>query len=88
MEITVAFTIQLTKETTQIKKIVEYLNNGSIYAAAAGLVKDVISGEVIGTKVMLTDGVWIWCNDLSTYVEKYDIALPQDFIDTVNDKIS
>ncbi len=31
----------------------------------------------------VTDGHWVWRADLAHYVEKYNLRLPQEFIDTV-----
>ncbi len=62
------------------EKIISYLSSGVVCAAAFGLIKDIISGEVIGPQSMLTDGFWVWGSDLSTYVKKYNVELPEDFI--------
>lgn len=70
-------------EHSQQDKIKPYLLNGVVCAVSPGLVEDVISGEVIGPLSMQTDGVWIWGSDLYTYVAKYNVRLPEEFVEEV-----
>jgi hypothetical protein len=61
---------------------VHYLENGAVFIACAGVVKDVLnsSNGVIGSPHILTDGVWAWPKDLAYYVQKYHVKLPDEFI--------
>lgn len=74
----------ISKEVHPSKEIIlSYLDNGVVFAASFGLIEDVISGEIIGPQSMLTDGIWIWGSDLSTYVKKYNVKLPEEFVERV-----
>ena len=64
------------------KRLVEYLANGVLFIASPGIVHDVLSEQnvIIGSADIVTDGVWAWPRDLSYYVERYHVRLPDDFI--------
>ncbi len=63
------------------QRLVEYLRAGVSYIVSPGVVRDALdqSGPV-GTGSVLTDGTWAWPDDLPHYVERYHIALPEDFV--------
>lgn len=66
------------------KKILDYLQNGKKEANCPKPTYDIISGKMISTSfTVLTDGEYIWKNDLPYYVDKYNIKLPQSFIEKV-----
>ena len=66
------------------KKILDYLQNGKKEAICPKPTYDIISGKMISTSfTVLTDGEYIWKNDLPYYVDKYNIKLPQSFIEKV-----
>ncbi len=69
--------------------IARYLRNGQVYAASAGLVRDVLepSREIIGPLAVLTDGVWFWPTDLVYYLEKYNAPLHAEFIEHVRSRV-
>lgn len=60
----------------------QYLENGVVLIACAGVVKDVLNplSGIIGSPHILTDGVWAWPKDLAYYVKKYHVKLPDEFI--------
>lgn len=62
--------------------LVSYLKAGTIYVASPGIGTDVLDEEphVSGPIHSLTDGRWMWPADLSYYVEKYNVALPIEFL--------
>ncbi|MEZ4399058.1 MAG: hypothetical protein R3B06_03520 [Kofleriaceae bacterium] len=65
-------------------RIVEYLRKGVPLIVSPGVVYDVLDGEgPIGTGAILTDGEWAWPDDLAYYLEKYHVALPEDFVNWV-----
>lgn len=67
------------------KKIVSaYLKGNKKIAICFRYAIDCISGETIssGFKVR-TDGEFEWCDFLAYYVEKYNIRLPEEFIEKV-----
>ena len=61
--------------------ILGYLARGAVHALSPGPVWDVLdeSGPV-GTASLLTDGEWVWPEDLAHYVEKYHVRLPAEFV--------
>ena len=65
-----------------IPKIVIYLKSGVPLIVTPGSANDVLSEDIIsvGPPHIMTDGVWMWRNDLAYYVEKYRIELPEAFI--------
>lgn len=63
------------------ERIVEYLRKGVPLIVSPGVVYDVLDGGgPIGTGGILTDGEWAWPDDLAYYLEKYHVALPEDFV--------
>lgn len=68
----------------QKTKVLNYLKNGNKGAIAPGKMTDVISGEVIdGELCCYSDGKYGWRSDLIYYFEKYNIELPEDFVNMV-----
>ncbi len=66
------------------KELVEYLKNGRIVTAIAGRARDVLTGEFIPTEwLTMTDGKYEWQTNIVYYVEKYNLKLPDDFIQHV-----
>jgi hypothetical protein len=78
------------------ERIVNYLRNGwvflsQLFEGSVGtehdseveMCVDMLSDnkEKICPLRQLTDGVWAWPNDLGYYVYKYDVALPDEFVD-------
>ena len=72
-------------DSTLVEKICSYLSNGTTVIVSPGTTMDVIdeTAGVAGTGSSCTDGIWLWPDDLSYYVKKYNIALPDDFINTM-----
>ena len=68
-----------------LRKILGYLRNGIVIAAASDYSQDVINYEngIAGCPDALTDGKWLWPGDLQYYVKNYSIALDPDFINTM-----
>jgi len=65
------------------KKIIAYLQAGHTYVCAPGLSQDVTVPEddiVTGSIAIMSDGIWTWPKELIYYVEKYNVALPEDFV--------
>lgn len=70
---------------SDVAKIVHYLRSGVMTAGCMGMVLDVFApekGEFLECD-MLTDGVYEWRADLAYYVEKYNLALPIEFLEHV-----
>ncbi len=68
-----------------VENICSYLSNGTAVIVSPGVTMDAIdeTAGVAGTGSSYTDGIWLWPDDLIYYVRKYNIALPDDFINTM-----
>ncbi|MFJ7157070.1 hypothetical protein ACIQUQ_19250 [Streptomyces sp. NPDC101118] len=62
--------------------LVRYLRAGAVLAAATSDVYDVLAPghERIDGLRVLTDGAWCWYSDLAHYVERYHVALDEEFV--------
>lgn len=71
-------------ESTKKDKIVEYFNKSKISSVSTSYVYDEI-GKVQTSipLVMKTDGEYAWRSDLEYYYNKYNIGLPQEFIEKI-----
>ena len=69
----------------EIENICNYLDSGIAIVVVPGISKDIINPErgSAGTSSKYTDGVWIWRGDLSYYVRRYNLKLPENFIKTM-----
>jgi hypothetical protein len=60
--------------------LVAYLNAGITLVFAPGFDQDVLDGKSdAGSSSIATDGTYAWPRTLAYYVERYDVALPDDF---------
>ncbi len=68
-----------------IEKICAYLNDGTTVIVCPGVTRDIIDETAgsAGTGSACTDGVWLWPDDLCYYVRKYNISIPEDFLETM-----
>ena len=58
------------------------MKKADVTSAAAGVFRDVLTGTAIpGQAICLTDGKYGWRSDVTYYVEKYNMKLPQEFVD-------
>ncbi|MFE3329907.1 hypothetical protein [Streptomyces sp. NPDC059176] len=67
-----------------VRDVISYLKSGYPILDVMELTTDVIGGafRVPGGSSVLTDGQFVWREDLAWYIERYQVDLPQDFIDT------
>ncbi|MFH8340421.1 hypothetical protein [Streptomyces sp. AM6-12] len=65
-----------------VRGVVDYLEAGYPIFDVTELTIDAIGGafRVPGGSSILTDGVFVWREDLSSYIERYHIDLPRDFL--------
>ena len=62
--------------------VLRHLENAPVIAAASGIMRDEISGELIPSQMLMhCDGDYRWRSDLIHYFKTYNFILPQDFID-------
>lgn len=62
--------------------VLSYLRSGCRIVYVPGVEKDLLAVEkkvIMGPHVR-TDGVWAWTDDLTFYVDNYDLDLPSDFV--------
>lgn len=66
-------------------KICKYLSEGVVLAACGEVVEDVLNPDngIIGSPDAVTDGEWLWPADLVYYVEKYNLKLPDEFVESM-----
>ena len=66
-------------------KIVKYLENGIVVATSPGTIIDVLSPdkEIIGNETWYTDGKYLWCSELSYYIERYNLKLDDEFLNYI-----
>ena len=64
------------------KKICDYLKKGTVIAACFGISKDIFDeNKVSGDQSLLTDGKYVWPNNLAYYVEEYGVEIDNEFLE-------
>ncbi|MFI2664198.1 MULTISPECIES: hypothetical protein [Micromonospora] len=64
-------------------EIVGYLDSGIPLIDIMETTTDVLGGDarISGGSSILTDGTWVWRQDLSYYVKNYHLELDRDFVE-------
>lgn len=64
------------------EKVIDYLKNGHYISGHRGYTKDLFdeSKKTAGGKSEITDGMWVWTQDVIYYIENYNIGLPDEFL--------
>lgn len=62
------------------EEIVAYLENSPRYLVSRSIETCVITGELIGSVGIISDGDWIWTREYAFYVRKGMIKIPNAFI--------
>lgn len=71
----------INKPIQEKKKVVEYMKKSNVIAVAPAIVRDIINPEnKIPELLLMSDGIYEWRSDIIYYVEKYDMGLPEEFI--------
>jgi hypothetical protein len=77
------------KRTRSETEIVAYLRAGHLLAPVMEWSLDLFDGTPFdggaGSASLLTDGAWLWRQDLAHYVERYHVELPDDFVRSMAD---
>lgn len=76
------------KAGDQSSNIIAYLKDGAYLATEPALKWDILSDahhKICGAGV-LTDGLWCWPTDLFYYVSRYDVGVPDQFLDHMQAK--
>ena len=74
----------INKPIKEKKKVIEYMRKSKVIAVAPAIVRDVIHPEIkIPELFLMSDGKYEWRSDIIYYVEKYDMELPEEFVQHV-----
>lgn len=78
----------INKPVKEKKKVLEYMRKGKVIAVAPAIIRDVMNPEVsLPELFLMSDGEYEWRSDVIYYVEKYDMALPDEFLQHVLSKV-
>lgn len=65
-------------------KVLRYMKKAKVIATAAGSAKDFLTGETIRQPLTCqSDGQYTWRSDIVYFFEKYNLELPEAFIQKV-----
>jgi hypothetical protein len=67
------------------EQVVSYLRSGHVLIDFMDVQDDVFdsSRQVLGGPTVLTDGEWLWREDLAYYVARHDVAVPGELLDRI-----
>ena len=72
------------KPIPEKEKVLRYLQDTPDVAVSPSVLRDVFTGERLRMDLCAkSDGVYIWRSDIAYYFEKYDLKLPDEFIEYV-----
>lgn len=83
----VQYDINVIEKMKNKDSVIKYLKKGNVIGACAGNFKDPFTGENLGYNNVLSDGFYEWKQSLPYLLEKYEIKLPDKFIEHCMDKI-
>lgn len=79
----------INKPIKEKSKVIEYMKKSKVIAVAPAIVRDIINpNNKIPELFLMTDGKYEWRSDVIYYVEKYDMELPEEFIEYVLSEIN
>ena len=65
-------------------QVLRYLRSCKVIAAAPGIMRDAFTGKVIpGEMLAYSDGKYYWGSEAIYYFEKYNLKLPDDFLNEI-----
>lgn len=65
-------------------KVLKYLKETPSVAVAPAVLRDVFTGERLNMDLYAkSDGTYIWRSDIAYYFDKYNLKLPDEFINHV-----
>ena len=72
------------KETYDKSTVIAYLRSQKRVSSCPRAAIDCVTGEQISASYsVFTDGEYDWCDFLIYHIEKYNVRLPQDFIEHI-----
>ena len=70
------------KPMKEKEKVLEYMKNAEHIGYMPGIARDVFHPEIWTTDLsLMSDGKYQWRSDIIYYVEKYDMELPEEFVE-------
>lgn len=67
-------------------RVLEYLRKGKIIAVAPGRIRDIFTDEAVPGEILAySDGKYYWNSETIYYFEKYNMKLPDEFINRILD---
>ena len=68
----------------QKNRVLCYLKTAETVSVSPGVMTDVLTGKRTGLQLRCySDGQFFWRSDVPYYVEKYDMALPEHFVEHI-----
>lgn len=65
-------------------KILKHMNSGTVHIVTASRVVDIFTGEKADRELVhMNDGKYSWSSNLTYHVEKYNLELPDDFVNHI-----
>jgi hypothetical protein len=72
----------INKPIKEKEKILKYMKKCTVTSASPAVITDLINPEIRFNELLcMTDGKYGWRSDVIYYVEKYDMELPEEFIE-------
>src|SRR4051794_5553433 len=66
-----------------VEQVVAYLRSGHPLIDMMDIQDDVIDGtreQIMNGSSIVTDGQWLWREDLAYYVKQHNVTLPEEFL--------
>ena len=64
--------------------LLKHLRSGQVHMVTASRIVDILSGEKTNIElVFMNDGKYSWTSKIPYYVDKYNLQLPDDFVEHV-----
>lgn len=74
----------INKPIKEKEKVIKYMRSCTITSASPAIITDLINPDIKFAELYcMTDGKYGWRSDVIYYVEKYDMELPEEFIQHV-----
>lgn len=65
-------------------KVLEYMKHATVIAAAPGRVRDIFTNKPVpGEMLAYSDGSYYWGSEAIYYFDRYNLKLPEEFINHI-----
>ncbi|WP_433293970.1 hypothetical protein ACQP2F_31920 [Actinoplanes sp. CA-030573] len=70
------------------ERVTAYLDSGYLLIDMMDVERDVLdpAQEILGGSSIMTDGEWLWRQDLSYYVRRHHVALPAELLARIRER--